>query len=101
MRTLLTQKFCLMCNMQDLELGDNKISDAGLTAFAKAVESGALPQLKKLYLHYNQIGDVGMQALAGAVSKGALPKCTVIGLAGNPARYEAKQAVHDAIANRK
>ena len=38
------------------------------------VQRPALPQLKKLYLHYNQIGDVGMQALAGAVSKGALPQ---------------------------
>ena len=59
-----------MCHVQVLVLNNNKISDSGLTAFAKAVESGALPQLKELYLSDNQIGDVGMQALAGAVSKG-------------------------------
>ena len=61
-----------MCHTQVLELQSNQIADAGLTAFAKAVESGALPQLEELYLGGNQIGDVGMQALAGAVSKGAL-----------------------------
>ena len=83
-----------------LVLENNKISDAGLTAFAKAVESGALPQLKKLYLHYNQIGDVGMQALAGAVSKGALPQCTSIDLSGNPASQESKHAVKDALKRR-
>ena len=107
MCTLLTQNICLMCHVQTLWLSNNKISDAGLTALAKAVESGALPQLKelsldsnkigdagltalakavesgalpqlkKLHLYKNQIGDVGMQALAGAVSKGALDKLTV------------------------
>ena len=65
-----------MCRTQWLSLKKNQIGDVGLTAFARAVESGALPQLKELYLYDNQIGDVGMQALAGAVSKGrqeALP----------------------------
>ena len=45
-RTLLTQTFCLMCHMQELILYGNKIGDAGLTALAKAVESGALDKLK-------------------------------------------------------
>ena len=71
MHTFLTQKFCFMCFMQFLNLESNQIADAGLTAFAKAVESGALP------------------------------KCTGIALSGNPASDEAKQAVRDAIANRK
>ena len=53
-----------------LVLENNKISDAGLTAFAKAVESGALP------------------------------KCTTILMRGNPASEEARQAVKDAIASR-
>ena len=66
-----------MCFVQFLGLQKNQIADAGLTAFAKAVESGALPQLKELNLYYNQIGDVGMQALAGAVSKGALDQLQV------------------------
>ena len=34
-----------MCHMQELSLSNNKISDAGLTALAKAVESGALDHL--------------------------------------------------------
>ena len=45
MCTLLTLNICLMCHVQVLELDNNKISDAGLTAFAKAVESGALDKL--------------------------------------------------------
>ena len=45
-----------------------------MSFYARFLASGALPQLKELYLFKNQIGDVGMQALAGAVSKGALDK---------------------------
>ena len=71
MHTFLTQKFCFMCFMQFLNLESNQIADAGLTAFAKAVESGALP------------------------------KCTTIEMFGNPASAEAKQAVKDAIASRR
>ena len=70
MCTLLILKICLMCHMQVLRLNDNKIADAGLTAFAKAVESGALP------------------------------KCTTIHTFGNLASAEAEQAVKDAIASR-
>ena len=68
---LLTQNICLLCHTQVLFLNDNQIGNTGLTAFAKAVENGALP------------------------------KCTFIGLDDNPASDEAEQAVHDAIANRK
>ena len=35
----------MMCHMQVLRLNNNKIADAGLTALAKAVESGALDKL--------------------------------------------------------
>ena len=59
-----------MCNVQELWLQYNNISNAGLTAFAKAVESGALP------------------------------KCTTIHTFGNLASAEAEQAVKDAIASR-
>ena len=60
-----------------LELGNNQIGDAGLAALAKAVESGALPQLEKLWLGGNSIGDVGLSALADVVSRGALDHLTV------------------------
>ena len=35
-----------MCNMQELDLDQNQIGDAGLSALAEAVESGALDQLQ-------------------------------------------------------
>jgi hypothetical protein len=59
-----------MCHMQVLSLYNNKISDAGLTALAKAVESGALP------------------------------KCTYIDVDENPASEEARQAVQEALEQR-
>ena len=43
---LLMQTFCLMCHTQVLRLYNNHIGDAGLTALAKAVESGALDKLQ-------------------------------------------------------
>ena len=80
MCTLLTHTFCLMCHTQDLRLAFNKIGDAGLTALAKAVESGALAALETLDLGGNAIGDDGMSALAKAIkptaenASGALPQ---------------------------
>ena len=106
MHTLLTHTFCLMCHVQRLLLIDNYIGNAGLTALAKAVESGALAALETLNLGGNAIGDDGMSALAKAIkptaenASGALPKCTTIITAGNPASAEAEQAVMDAIASR-
>ena len=42
-----------MCHKQELSLIGNKIGDAGLTALAKAVESGALASLETIWLHEN------------------------------------------------
>ena len=56
--------------------------------------------MQVLGLSHNKIGDPGITALADALGKGALPKCTTIGMDGNPASAEAKQAVKDAIASR-
>ena len=72
MCTLLTQNICLMCHTQYLQLGGNRIGDAGLTALAKAVESGALANCTYISLRGNQIGDVGLTALASACASGAL-----------------------------
>ena len=87
MRTLLTQKFCLMCNMQVLELGSNQIGDTGMISLADALGKGALPNLKQLVLGNvlggNNIGDEGMKALAEAVSKGALAALETLGLGDN------------------
>ena len=54
--------------MQYLDLSGNTIGDAGLTALAKVVESGALDKLEKLVLGMNAIGDEGMSALAKAIT---------------------------------
>ena len=77
MCTLLTQNICLMCHTQELMLYGNNIGDAGLTALAKAVESGALASLKELDLRLNHIGDDGMKALAAACASGALDQLQV------------------------
>ena len=53
MCTLLTQNICLMCHTQELMLYGNNIGDAGLTALAKAVESGALDNITSIYLSRN------------------------------------------------
>ena len=71
-----------MCHTQELYLANNKISDSGLIALAKAVESGALASLEKLFLFSNGIGDEGMSARAKAITpgndgKGALDKLEV------------------------
>jgi Ran GTPase-activating protein (RanGAP) involved in mRNA processing and transport len=50
MRTLLTQKFCLVCNMQHLDLYDNQIGDTGMISLADALGKGALASLRELHL---------------------------------------------------
>ena len=94
MCTPLTQNFCLMCHTQELSLYGNKIGDAGLTALAKAVESGALASCQELYLQRNQIGDVGLSALASACASGALAqlKTLVVDDEEHPALKAACQA---------
>jgi hypothetical protein len=53
MCTILTLNICLMCHTQELNLYRNQIGNAGLTALAKAVESGALPKCTILMLDGN------------------------------------------------
>ena len=55
-----------MCHTQKLDLMANNISDAGLTALAKAVESGALASLKTLYIHANPCSDEAKAQLKAA-----------------------------------
>ena len=62
----LTLNICLMCHMQMLALDNNKISDEGLTAFAKAVESGALAPGATVYLGANNATETGKQAMRDA-----------------------------------
>ena len=80
---------------QRLHLGGNQIGDAGLTALAKAVESGALASLKYHLLQNNQIGDAGLSALAEAVGKRALASVSFIDLDHNKASEAGKKAMRD------
>jgi hypothetical protein len=66
-----------MCHTQLLDLGGNKIGNAGITALATSLGSGALPALEQLDLTLNQIGDDGLKALAEACASGALDHLTV------------------------
>jgi hypothetical protein len=84
MCTLVTQMFCLMCHTQELWLFSKNIGDAGLTALAKAAESGALAQLNTLSLRQNHIGDACISFLAAAVGSGALDSIEAIESFGNP-----------------
>ena len=55
-----------MFHVQTLWLSENKISDAGLTALAKAVESGALAPGATVYLGANSATETGKQAMRDA-----------------------------------
>ena len=67
--------------LRELYLYGNQIGDGGMQAFASAVASGSLPQLRTLWLSNNQIGDGGMQAFASAVASGSLAHLEVCSLA--------------------
>ena len=56
----------MMCHTQELFLFTNKIGDAGLTALAKAVESGALAPGATVYLGSNSATETGKQAMRDA-----------------------------------
>jgi len=59
-----------LASCTELNLGQNIMNDADMQLFSQAVESGKLPNLKKLFFRYNRIGDAGMTALAGAIRTG-------------------------------
>ena len=58
------------------------MGDAGASALAAALDRGALPRLKELYLHGASIGDAGLVILAPAVRR--RPALERLSLAGNP-----------------
>ena len=100
MHTLLTQTFCLMCNMQELYLYENNIGDIGVEALAKAAAGGALASCQKLFLNQNQIGDSGVEALAQACAGGALARLSGLYLGSNPISDDAKHTMQTAMSNR-
>ena len=52
-----------MCHTQELYLYENQIGDAGLTALAKAVESGALASVTFIDLENNKATEAGKKAM--------------------------------------
>ena len=69
--------------LEGLNLSQNQIGDAGVTALAEAAGKGTLPQLELIDLQDNQIGDAGVMALAEAAGKGTLPQLKTISLYDN------------------
>ena len=55
-----------MCHTQELYLNSNKISDAGMTAFADAVGKGALAPGAEVFLGGNDATETGKQAMRDA-----------------------------------
>ena len=90
-------------NCTKLGWGDEEARRLG-AALEHATAKGALKALKRLYLFNNNIGDEGMRHLGDALARGAAP--ALVGgyrllFDGNPASDAAKQAVQDALKNRK
>ena len=88
--------------LEQLNLGGNagtdrnEIGDAGLAALAEALEKGALPALKELYLDYNEIGDEGVKALMAAAGAGWLAKLEGFLLTGNEFGEEGVETLAEA-----
>ena len=57
-----------MLRLEELEMSDNDVRDAGYTAFALAVQRGNLRKLRSLYFVSNLITDEGANALAQAIA---------------------------------
>ena len=60
---------CHTCPAQTLDLGGNKISDAGVTTFSQACAGGALAQLRNLSLGGNSISNKTKDTMRTAMSK--------------------------------
>eukprot|EP00966_Prymnesium_polylepis_P229769 5316394-Prymnesium_polylepis.1 len=55
-----------------------------MKSFSTALASGAMAQLKGLYLQKNQIGDEGMKAFSMALASGAMANLKTLYMGGNP-----------------
>ena len=65
-------------------------------AGAPSPPTGGLAKLKTLYLGFTQVSDAGCTALAAALDSGALPALDVLMLDGIPASAAAQAAVREA-----
>ena len=77
----------------------NDIDDDGVAALVAPGEA-VLQSLVTLGLSGNQITDAGCAALVAALSSGALPSLKNINLDDNPASFDARAAIDEALAAR-
>jgi len=70
--------------LQELELADNQLGDAGVQPLFEGLGPGSLPSLRVLNFYYNNIGPAGAEALAAALGRGAMPKLERLLLQHNP-----------------
>ena len=87
--------------LKDLTVWGNKIGDEGIRHLADALVRGAAPALEELYLERNQIGDEGVRHLGDALARSAAPKLWSLNLDRNQASHPVKQAVQDALKQRR
>ena len=66
-----------------LQLHENRIGDAGMTALVGSMLPGGAPNLKTLKVEFNAIGDAGMAALAQVWAEGGAQELTDLLAAGN------------------
>jgi hypothetical protein len=77
--------------LEELEMSDNDIRDAGYAAFAVAIQRGNLRKLRSLYFVANLITDEGAGALAAAIANNKRTK--VCHLAPSPKRLLPRIAI--------
>jgi len=81
-----------MIRLEELEMSDNDLTDAGFAAFCVAIQRGNLRKMTALYLQANLITDEGAAALAAALTNNKRSKLYDIRLG--------YQSSHDAMAPR-
>ena len=91
----------LCVNLKWLWLSNVGMSDEILRALLASLSEHALPKLEELNLFNNEIEDAGMRALESAIAGGAFPALGCIHVYSNPAGKEARKAVKDSLKKRK
>ena len=86
--------------LKGLDLSGTQVTDAGCATLAAASQFELL-HLERLHLAVTQITDAGCATLAAALDSGALPALKKLGLFGTPASAAATNAVGKALAKRK
>ena len=83
--------------LETLDLGRNLFGDDGLATLVAPAPTGVLTKLRVLNLCYTQVLDAGCVALTSALDNGALPALKSLYLYGIPASTSARCAVHAAL----